>query len=209
MQFHPVAYIVKLNIEMSMAELITKVAQSPNHTGPSASASTRGGRLHVSLSVPSASARHRSWYKGPDEVKGEQSGRGQKRWSDGKPVRLDVVGDGRARDAKSPTSPTAGTSEGEYYAWVHAGPGRRDVESGIHGGRGTHYYDEDDDDNDNNMCHGELHGLGLMDLTNSEAIVEGVILKTMETVVTTKSMDSLIDTDTERGEWDRDSGHRE
>lgn len=30
MQFHPVAYIVKLKIEMTMAELIVKVAREPN-----------------------------------------------------------------------------------------------------------------------------------------------------------------------------------
>lgn len=34
MQFHPVAYIVKLNIEMSMADLITKVARD-DQKGPS------------------------------------------------------------------------------------------------------------------------------------------------------------------------------
>lgn len=33
MQFHPVAYIVKLNIEMSMAELITKVARDTQSAG--------------------------------------------------------------------------------------------------------------------------------------------------------------------------------
>lgn len=30
MQFHPLAYIVKLNIEMSMADLIGKIARSRN-----------------------------------------------------------------------------------------------------------------------------------------------------------------------------------
>ncbi|EGY22293.1 uncharacterized protein VDAG_03731 [Verticillium dahliae VdLs.17] len=35
MQFHPLAYIVKLNIEMSMAELIAKIAKSKDNQGPS------------------------------------------------------------------------------------------------------------------------------------------------------------------------------
>ncbi|KAM5353166.1 hypothetical protein ACJZ2D_016943 [Fusarium nematophilum] len=35
MQFHPLAYIVKLNIEMSMAELIARVARKQGHKGPS------------------------------------------------------------------------------------------------------------------------------------------------------------------------------
>ena len=33
MQFHPLAYIVKLNIEMSMADLIARVSRSSNNTG--------------------------------------------------------------------------------------------------------------------------------------------------------------------------------
>jgi hypothetical protein len=32
MQFHPLAYIVKLNIEMSMANLIAKISSSSNHS---------------------------------------------------------------------------------------------------------------------------------------------------------------------------------
>ncbi|CRK25946.1 hypothetical protein BN1723_015969 [Verticillium longisporum] len=35
MQFHPLAYIVKLNIEMSMAELIAKIVKSKDNQGPS------------------------------------------------------------------------------------------------------------------------------------------------------------------------------
>lgn len=34
MQFHPFAYLVKLNIEMSMAELIAKVSVLPNYLPP-------------------------------------------------------------------------------------------------------------------------------------------------------------------------------
>lgn len=35
MQFHPLAYIVKLNIEMSMADLIAKIARGQDHQGRS------------------------------------------------------------------------------------------------------------------------------------------------------------------------------
>ncbi|KAI9158027.1 hypothetical protein HJFPF1_06013 [Paramyrothecium foliicola] len=48
MQFHPLAYIVKLNIEMSMASLIAKVARSSSHEHPGisgyAQSSTRDTR---------------------------------------------------------------------------------------------------------------------------------------------------------------------
>ena len=100
MQFHLVAYIVNLNIEMPMAELIIKVAQLPNHAGPDASTSTRSGGVHISPSDLSASAGHRSWYKGMAEVKGEQNEGGQMWWSSGKPVPLDVVGDKRGKKVK-------------------------------------------------------------------------------------------------------------
>lgn len=40
MQFHPVAYIVKLKIEMTMAELIVKVAREPNTNEPQYSSRT-------------------------------------------------------------------------------------------------------------------------------------------------------------------------
>ena len=43
MQFHPVAYIVKLNIEMTMANLISKVARVSNSTGTH---SSRGQASH-------------------------------------------------------------------------------------------------------------------------------------------------------------------
>ncbi|KAK8044007.1 hypothetical protein PG993_004031 [Apiospora rasikravindrae] len=39
-QFHPVTYIVKLNIEMAMANLIRKLAQTPNSNEPESSAGT-------------------------------------------------------------------------------------------------------------------------------------------------------------------------
>lgn len=53
MQFHPLAYIVKLNIEMSMAELIAKVAktQEPLHTIHS----SRRRRVASSSALPSFS----------------------------------------------------------------------------------------------------------------------------------------------------------
>lgn len=62
MQFHPVAYIVKLNIEMSMADLITKVARlhdsgaDPSFSGPSSHGQSKpnwgggGGRRRVTAS---------------------------------------------------------------------------------------------------------------------------------------------------------------
>jgi hypothetical protein len=45
MQFHPLAYIVKLKIEMSMADLIARVAQEPN-SGVQTSSSTLSGLHH-------------------------------------------------------------------------------------------------------------------------------------------------------------------
>lgn len=53
MQFHPLAYIVKLNIEMSMADLIAKIARSQDRKGNSSNygvfsqSTTRGGMRTV------------------------------------------------------------------------------------------------------------------------------------------------------------------
>ena len=44
MQFHPLAYIVKLNIEMTMSELISKVARAQNTPHGAVIASTSGDR---------------------------------------------------------------------------------------------------------------------------------------------------------------------
>ncbi|KAI4598716.1 hypothetical protein KJ359_002608 [Pestalotiopsis sp. 9143b] len=77
MQFHPLAYTVKLNIEMSMADLIVKVARARNRNnishpsvdyGASAAASSSSAaarwrsRTISSSSAPSASSKWGRWY---------------------------------------------------------------------------------------------------------------------------------------------------
>ncbi|PNS16837.1 hypothetical protein CAC42_4801 [Sphaceloma murrayae] len=49
MQFHPLAYIVKLNIEMSMADLIGKVAKTKEGGPPGSSSYITGSRPHISM----------------------------------------------------------------------------------------------------------------------------------------------------------------
>lgn len=44
LQFHPLAYLVKLHIEMNMAELITKVVKASNPSGYDYSGSRSGGK---------------------------------------------------------------------------------------------------------------------------------------------------------------------
>ncbi|TKX25148.1 hypothetical protein C1H76_2640 [Elsinoe australis] len=55
MQFHPLAYIVKLNIEMSMADLIAKVAKTKEGGHPGSSSYVTGSKPHFSVKKPNSS----------------------------------------------------------------------------------------------------------------------------------------------------------
>lgn len=66
MMFHPVAYIVKLNIEMSMADLITKVARyqdsgaDPSYSGPSSHGQSKPNWGHGRMTAGHGHNRMRS-----------------------------------------------------------------------------------------------------------------------------------------------------
>jgi hypothetical protein len=120
MQFHPVAYIVKLNIEMSMAELITKVARADNISDG----------VHHSSSDPTLSVSKGTWagkaggtmrsHAGHSRIMSNdhlRSGAGGKR------------GSGGVAFASKPWEGRGGAEGGGYQAHVRTGEfGRGDVE---------------------------------------------------------------------------------
>src|SRR5690348_16242661 len=68
MQFHPLAYIVKLKIELSMAELIAKIAKNrdPNQLGGQgrdfyAKSNSNGGSQRAGTVLGTATGKNRAW----------------------------------------------------------------------------------------------------------------------------------------------------
>lgn len=71
MMFHPVAYIVKLNIEMAMADLITKIARhqesgaDPSYSGPSSHGQSHpnwdAGRIRSTEQGAAGRTSHSGW----------------------------------------------------------------------------------------------------------------------------------------------------
>ncbi|RKL08700.1 hypothetical protein BFJ68_g9494 [Fusarium oxysporum] len=57
LQFHPVAYLIKLFIEMNMADLIAKVAREPNHNAIGRHSQGYTGRYRLSMNRPPVFAR--------------------------------------------------------------------------------------------------------------------------------------------------------
>ncbi|KAK5046678.1 hypothetical protein LTR84_007439 [Exophiala bonariae] len=179
MQFHPVAYIVKLNIEMSMAELITKVAQAPNQhvVGPGSSGP------HTSSGDPGSTGVSRSWYN--------KGGKDHKRLSSqGRNNLAGQVGPGKL-DSSRGDGVTSPDPNKNYSAWVSGGSRthHRDVESGRRYPHGTHFEEDEDDIGD---APHETHEMGFLDFVkngNRSRTEENVIVKTMETIVSTKDID--------------------
>jgi hypothetical protein len=157
-----------------MAELITKVAQAPNIAGPGSSGP------HTSSGNPSSAGVSRSWY--------QKGGKDHKRLSShGRNALAGEAGSGKMNSrADGVTSPDPIKN---YSAWVSGGDhSRRDVERQQRYPRGTHFEDEEDE-----IDHGqnEAHEMGFIDFVKGggRRVDEGVIVKTMETIVTTKDVD--------------------
>lgn len=162
-----------------MAELITKVAQAPNHqvVGPGSSGP------HTSSGDPGSTGVSRSWYNkgGKDHKRLSSHGRNNLAGQSG-PVKLD----GTRRDGVTSPDPNK-----NYSAWVSGGDRthHRDVESGRQYPHGTHF--EEEEDEMDNAPH-ETHEMGFLDFVkgaNRSRTEENVIVKTMETIVTTKDVD--------------------
>lgn len=168
--------IVKLNIEMSMAELITKVAQAPNHAGPGSSGP------HTSSGDPNSAGVGKSWYP--------KGGKDHRRLSSrGRNVLAGEAGPGKL-DSSRRDGVTSPDRSKNYSAWVSGGHrAHRDVESQRQYPRDTHFGDEEDEIE--NGPH-ETHEMGFLDFVkggNRSRPEANVIVKTMETIVTTKDVD--------------------
>lgn len=157
-----------------MAELITKVAQAPNNAGPGSSGP------HTSSADPSSGGVSRSWY--------HKSAKDHKRLSSrGRNALAGEAGPGKMNSRMDGTmSPDPAKN---YSAWVSAGDHpRRDVEAQQRYPRETRFEDEEDE-----IEHGqnETHEMGFIDFVKGggRRVDEGVIVKTMETIVTTKDVD--------------------
>ena len=165
-----------------MAELITKVAQAPNnnnHAGPGSSSGPR-----TSSADPSSTAVSRSWYHKSAKDHKRLSSRGRNAHPEGATDTITVTTDRRTDGV---TSPDNGKN---YSAWISGGDRpSRDVESGRRYQRNRARFEDEEDDFDDGQR--EAHEMGFIDFVKGggRRTDENVIVKTMETIVTTKDVD--------------------
>lgn len=161
-----------------MAELITKVAQAPNHAGPGSSSGP-----HTSSADPNSTGVSRSWYhKGGKDHK-RLSSRGRNAHG-GETDTITVTTDRRMDGVTSP-DPIK-----NYSAWISAGNREgRDVESQRRYQRSHAHFEDEEDELDDGQR--EAHEMGFIDFVKGggRRVDETVIVKTMETIVTTKEVD--------------------
>ncbi|KAJ9662585.1 hypothetical protein H2198_001257 [Neophaeococcomyces mojaviensis] len=93
-QFHPLAYIVKLNIELTMASLITKIAKQPGGIYGSSgrlahSDATKAGQTHHTTSHPHIQSRTDDFFASLHNERGQRPT--YKAWSMAHRHKLDLV----------------------------------------------------------------------------------------------------------------------
>lgn len=183
MQFHPIAYMVKLNIEMTMAELVTRIAQSSNHAAPNNLSSS--GPHTITGDDPTTGV-SRAWYRS------KKNGNSNHNRIHSHTKKSQIKSQIRnSTDDMHITGVTSPPPDKGYTAWVRAG-GResRDIEAQKQWNNS--HFEEDDDDLEGKHAGFEMKAIDFLRGGGKKQRYpqeEKGIMKTMETVITTHGID--------------------